>query len=88
MTNYRQAILGALMVFIGSIKTWLHMGSVPILSLPTCNGKTVSIALGQTSWLEQAHCWGCYMFAAGLVMVAVAGWRAFSKRRSVALNMD
>jgi len=88
MTIYRQALLGAAMILIGSVKTWLHMGSVPILSLPTCNGKTVSIALGQTSWLEQAHCWGCYMLAAGLVMAAFAGWRAYAKRRSVALDMD
>ena len=88
MSTYTQAVFGLLKLIVGGIKTWLHMGSVPMLSLPTCNGKTLEIALGGSSWFEQAHCWGCYMFAAGLVIIALAAYQQFYKRRSVALGTD
>ncbi|NQY97023.1 MAG: hypothetical protein HRT82_07660 [Henriciella sp.] len=84
MTTFWQAIIGAAMIVIGGIKTWLHMGSIPLLSLPTCNGETINIALGNASWLERAHCWGCYMLAAGLIIVALAAFDQVAKRRSVA----
>lgn len=76
------------MLIVGGIKTWLHMGTVPMLSLPTCNGNTLELALGGSSWFEQAHCWGCYMFAAGLGVVLFATYQQFQKRRSVAPLMD
>ena len=84
MTSYWQALLGAAMIVIGGIKTWLHMGTIPLLSLPTCNGETINIALSNASWFERAHCWGCYMLAAGLVVVGLAAYEEFAKRRSVA----
>lgn len=82
--TYWQAILGAVMMVIGGLKTWLHMGSIPLLSLPTCNGETISIALSNANWLERAHCWGCYMLAAGMIVALIAAFDQFSKRRSVA----
>ena len=88
MSTLMQSMLGAVMLIIGGIKTWLHMGTVPILSLPTCNGKTLEIAVGGSSWFEQAHCWGCYMFAAGLGVILFVAFQRFQKRRSVALRMD
>lgn len=84
MTTNLQALLGAMMILIGGIKTWLHMGTVPLLSLPTCNGDALTVALGNASLFERAHCWGCYMFAAGLIVVALAAYDRFAKRRSVA----
>jgi len=84
MMTYWQAILGAVMMVIGGLKTWLHMGSIPLLSLPTCNGETISISLSNANWLERAHCWGCYMLAVGLVVLLIAAFDQFSKRRSVA----
>ena len=84
MTNYGTALLGAAMIVIGSLKTWLHMGSIPLLALPTCNGETLNIALSGSSWFERAHCWGCYMLAAGLILAAIAAYGQFAKRRSVA----
>jgi len=54
------------------------------LSLPTCNGETISISLSNANWLERAHCWGCYMLAVGLVVLLIAAFDQFSKRRSVA----
>jgi len=88
MTTYMQAAYGAAMILIGGLKTWLHMGSIPLLSLPTCNGDTLTIALSNASWFERAHCWGCYMLAAGLMVTAFAGYQAMIKRRSVAVSMD
>ena len=88
MSTLMQSLLGGMMLIIGGIKTWLHMGTVPILSLSTCNGKTLEIAVGGSSWFEQAHCWGCYMFAAGLGVVLFVAHSEFQKRRSVALRMD
>lgn len=84
MTNFGTALLGAAMIVIGSIKTWLHMGSIPLLSLPTCNGETLNIALRDASVFERAHCWGCYMLAAGLIVASLAAYDRFAKRRSVA----
>lgn len=88
MTTLMQAVLGGLLLVVGGIKTWLHMGAIPILSLPTCNGKTLEIAVGGSSWIEQAHCWGCYMFAAGLGVILFVAYQQFQKRRSVALQTD
>ncbi|MCH9751641.1 MAG: hypothetical protein NXH70_04285 [Hyphomonas sp.] len=84
MTNFGTALLAAAMIVIGSIKTWLHMGSIPLLALPTCNGETLNIAIGNVSFFERAHCWGCYMLAAGLIVAAFAAHDRFAKRRSVA----
>jgi hypothetical protein len=83
-----QMMFGMMMLVVGGIKTWLHMGTVPILSLPTCNGKTLEIAVGGSSWFEQAHCWGCYMFAAGLGVISFVAYQQLQKRRSVALRTD
>ena len=88
MSTSLQAVIGLFMLVVGGIKTWLHMGTVPVLSLPTCNGKTLELALGGSSWFEQAHCWGCYMFAAGLGVVLFTTYQQLQKRRSVALRMD
>ncbi len=84
MTTYWQAILSAAMMVIGGVKTWLHMGSIPLISLPTCNGETITIAIGSANWFERAHCWGCYMLAAGLIVAAFAICDQMAKRRSVA----
>ena len=88
MSTLMQSMLGTTMLIIGGIKTWLHMGTVPILSLPTCNGKTLEIAVGSSSWFEQAHCWGCYMFTAGIGVTLFVAFQRFQKRRSVALRTD
>ena len=88
MTTLMQALYGLAMIAIGGLKTWFHMGSVPVLSLPMCSGKTVTLSASQVSWFEQAHCWGCYMFAAGLVVLAVAAFNAQKQRRSVTADMD
>lgn len=88
MTTLMQTLYGLAMIAVGGLKTWLHMGSIPVLSIPTCSGKTLTLPVSQTSWLEQAHCWGCYMFAAGLVVLGLATFRAYQQRRSVAADMD
>ena len=88
MSHALQALLGLLIMGIGGLKTWIHMGTVPVLSLPTCNGKMLTLALGQPSGFEQTHCWGCYAFAFGLALVAVALFRQFRERRSVAYGTD
>lgn len=88
MTVLMQVLYGLAMIFVGGLKTWLHIGSMPVLSLTTCTGKTVTISAAQNGWLEQAHCWGCYLFAAGLVVLVFAGLNGFKQRRSVTANMD
>ena len=88
MTPTHQSLLGLAMVLLGAVKTWLHIGSIPVLYLATCTGKTIAVSAGQTNWFEQAHCWGCYMLIAGLVVVVHAAARQLQKRRSVANRMD
>ena len=88
MSTRLQAVFGLLMMAVGGVKTWLHMGSVPGLSIPMCSGETVTIGLNNGSWLTQAHCWGCYMCAAGLALAGIALYRGLQKRRSVTTWMD
>lgn len=88
MTTYMQAAYGAVLIMIGGLKIWLHMGTIPLLSLPTCNGDTLTIALSNAGWFERAHCWGCYMLAAGLIVAAFAIYQELMKRRSVAPLTD
>ena len=88
MSRVQQLMVGLLLMAIGGVKTWLHMGAIPMLALPTCTGKTVYIAANQASWFEQAHCWGCYALAAGAGIVLFAGYQALRERRSVAIRMD
>ncbi|MEM7328378.1 MAG: hypothetical protein AAF437_06535 [Pseudomonadota bacterium] len=88
MTRVQELMIGLLMIALGGLKTWLHMGTIPMLALPTCTGETVFIAASRSSWFEQAHCWGCYMFVAGMLVAMHAGYRYIQKRRSVALIMD
>lgn len=88
MSTGLQAAYGLVMVLIGGLKTWLHMGTVPVLALPTCNGKTIAVQLGGQSWFEQAHCWGCYLFAAGLAVLAWTLFRHLEKHRFVTSRMD
>lgn len=83
MTQLMQALYGLAFLAIGGVKTWLHMGSVPVLSLPMCSGKSVIVSTSSASWFEQAHCWGCYVFAAGLIMVLFVAAKAVWQRRSV-----
>ena len=87
MTPTHQSLLGLAMVLLGAVKTWLHVGSIPVLYLATCTGKTVAISTGQAGWFEQAHCWGCYMLVAGILVLAHAGLRQMQKRRSVAYGV-
>lgn len=88
MTPVQHFLLGLTTMVIGAIKTWLHIGAIPVLALPTCTGKTVLMTAGGSSWLEQAHCWGCYAFLVGLMIALHAAFRQVQKRRSVALLMD
>lgn len=88
MTTAQHFLLGLVIMAIGGLKTWLHIGALPVLALPTCTGKTVLITAGNSSWFEQVHCWGCYAFAAGLLIALHAGFRQYQKRRSVALITD
>ena len=83
-----QAILGLLMMGIGGLKTWLHIGSLPVLTLQTCNGKTLNIALAETNGLAHFHCWGCYAFVVGLALIMFAASQLMRERRSVASLMD
>lgn len=76
------------MIAVGGLKTWLHIGTIPVLALPTCNGKTLNLAMSNASLFEQAHCWGCYMFTAGVAFILLGLYRQTQKRRSVALWMD
>lgn len=88
MTTLLQALYGLALIAVGGLKTWLHMGSVPVLSLPMCSGKTVTISASSANWFEQAHCWGCYALATGLILVAIAAINAVRERRSVTADMD
>lgn len=88
MTPSLQALYGLLMIALGGVKTWLHIGTIPVLTLPTCNGKTLNLAMSNASLFEQAHCWGCYMFTAGSAVLLIALYRYTQKRRSVASRMD
>jgi hypothetical protein len=88
MSTSLYAISSLILLIAGSLKIWLHMGTATVLALPTCNGRILNIPLDQANWFEQVHCWGCYAFALGLVMIAFAAFRQMQERRSVAYRAD
>lgn len=88
MTTRMQAIISLLLMAVGAFKTWLHVGTVPILALTTCSGNAVTIELGSQSLLQQIHCWGCYAFTAGFIYALWLTYIHIQKRRSVALRVD
>ena len=85
MMRNRLPLLGLVMIAVGAVKTWLHMGTVPLLALPTCTGDVITVELAGGSWLARAHCWGCYMLVAGLAVTVFALLHERQKRRSVAV---
>lgn len=88
MPSSLQAVFGVLLMAVGGLKTWLHIGAMPVLALQTCNGKTMNVPLSQVSLFEQAHCWGCYAFTIGLGLVLFVVYQMMRERRSVAVRMD
>lgn len=88
MTVFQQSITGIIMILIGGLKTTLHIGSVPMLELPTCSGAIITANLGNAGWFEQAHCWGCYMLVAGLLLCAFALFNRNWPRRTTFVEMD
>ena len=88
MPSSLQAVFGILLMAVGGLKTWLHIGALPVLALPTCNGKTLTVALSEASLFEQVHCWGCYAFTAGLGVVLFAVYQMVRERRSVTARTD
>ena len=85
MMHNRLPLFGLVMIAVGAVKTWLHMGTVPLLALPTCTGDVITVELAGGTWLTRAHCWGCYMLVAGLVVVLFSLLHQRQKRRSVAV---
>lgn len=88
MTTAQQMLIGLAIIAIGGLKTWLHMGTVPVLALPLCSGKTVLVTASHSNWFEQAHCWGCYALLAGVLVTLHAVLKQIQKRRSVASIVD
>ncbi len=88
MSILSHAIFGLFMMVLGGIKIWLHVGSMSALTLTTCNGRTLNLALGQSAGFAQVHCWGCYLFLAGAGLVLLAFIHGRKKRCSVATHMD
>ena len=88
MPSSLQAVFGVFLMAVGGLKTWLHIGALPVLALPTCNGKTLTVALTEMSLFEQVHCWGCYAFTIGFGVFLFAFYQMMIERRSVAARMD
>ena len=88
MPSSLQAVFGVLLMAIGGLKTWLHIGALPVVALPTCNGKNLTVPLSEASLFEQAHCWGCYAFTMGLGVFLFATYQMMKERRSVAVRTD
>jgi hypothetical protein len=88
MTILQQTLFGSVILALGAVKTWLHMGSVPVLVLPMCNGATRTILLDQGGGFAAAHCWGCYALPAGALLIGLSAMRHLHKRRSVASITD
>lgn len=81
-------LVGAVLLLVGSIKTYMHLSMGSVIALPTCTGRNVLISVSQGSFFEQAHCWGCYMALAGLM---VLGWTLLydlQQKRTQAFNLD
>lgn len=88
MPAFMQTLIGAGLFLIGSVKAWMHMTASSVLSLPTCTGKNVLISVSNGSFFERAHCWGCYVAVAGLIVAAYGIYQYVRQRRAYALKVD
>lgn len=88
MPAFMQTLIGAGLLLIGSVKAWMHMTASSVLSLPTCTGKNVLISVSNGSFFERAHCWGCYVAVAGLIVAAYGIYQYVRQRRAYALKVD
>ncbi|MEQ3747335.1 MAG: hypothetical protein ABNH53_14010 [Henriciella sp.] len=88
MTALMQTLAGVALFLIGSIKAWMHITAISVLSLPTCTGKNVLISVSNDSFFERAHCWGCYVAVAGLILAATGLYDMWQQRRGIASLVD
>lgn len=88
MTVFQQSMTGILMILIGGLKIVLHIGSAPLLELPTCSGLIITASVQNDIWLKQAHCWGCYTVATGILLCGFALFSRNWSRRSAVSEPD
>ena len=86
-TGIRMTYLGALsgglaMIAVGLLKAYLHTMSTGVIHITTCLGRDVTLYAQGSLW-SNAHCWGCYMALAGvLVIVATVSRRLRPAKRT------
>lgn len=88
MSVAQNGLASIFMLVVGALKTWLHVGSIPVLSLTTCAGKSVSLPLESNGIFAHWHCWGCYMVVAGLILAGRTVWLVWSARQAAAKLSD
>jgi L-lactate permease len=77
MTALMQTLAGVALFLIGSIKAWMHITAISVL-----------ISVSNGSFFERAHCWGCYVAVAGLILAATGLYDMWQQRRGIASLVD
>ena len=65
----------------GAIKMFLEATRQDSLIIPTCFGQTISVQLPGNAWTA-FHCWGCYAFIAGLILLTAYSLYSFTSHRA------
>ncbi|MEO1567914.1 MAG: hypothetical protein AAFR94_01670 [Pseudomonadota bacterium] len=60
--------LGLVLATVGATKAWLTAQAAGTAMLIGCGSKDFAVILGGPAW-HPAHCWGCYVAAAGAALV-------------------
>lgn len=75
MSARTQIFIGLSLLVIGLIKTVDHSMAAGMLTIPTCFGGEITMSVDVPLW-HRVHCWGCYVAAFGLAVLAHAlVWR-------------
>ena len=82
---FRLATLGAIAMVIGLVKYQMHRAATAADPFAFAWCRTPGTEPFQASggeFLLFGHCWGCYLAAAGIAMLAVATMRGLRERRA------
>ena len=70
------------LIVAGMVKMVMQASHQETLLIPTCLGNSLTVHIGGDPW-SALHCWGCYSFLLGLVILAALTVQNVRSHRTV-----
>ena len=71
------------LIFVGGARMTVQAMQQETLLIPTCLGQTLTLNIGHSGWYA-LHCWGCYAFIFGVMLLAVLAVQKIRQRQTSA----